>query len=95
MSPHGNQLAASSSSNAGIELQVAIDPTTRVTAIQEYGSWLIAGDHRRRYQPAVNRWLDGGSWRGPTEAAWMTRLLHGAPPPRRSTGTRETLVAHG
>ena len=29
---------------------------------------------------------DGGLWRGPTEADWVTRILHGALPPRESTG---------
>jgi hypothetical protein len=29
---------------------------------------------------------DGGPWRGPTEADWVTRILHGALPPRESTG---------
>jgi hypothetical protein len=29
---------------------------------------------------------DGGTWRGPTYTAWMTRILRGARPPRASTG---------
>jgi len=29
---------------------------------------------------------DGGAWRGPTDAAWTARILHGARPPRASTG---------
>ena len=41
---------------------------------------------RQRYQPEAARSEDGGAWRGPTEAAWMTRLLRGALPPRPSTG---------
>lgn len=27
---------------------------------------------------------DGGIWRGPTEAAWTTRILRGARPPKPS-----------
>ncbi len=41
---------------------------------------------RQRYQPEASRSEDGGAWRGPTDADWMTRLLRGAPPPRASTG---------
>lgn len=41
---------------------------------------------RQRYQPEAGRSEDGGAWRGPTDAAWMTRLLRGALPPRPSTG---------
>jgi len=29
---------------------------------------------------------DGGAWRGPTEAAWTTRILRGARPPKTSSG---------
>ena len=48
----------------------------------------------RPYQVGSSR--DGGTWQGPTEAAWMKRLLRGAPPPRASTGiTPDALVAHG
>jgi hypothetical protein len=28
---------------------------------------------------------DGGIWRGPTEAAWTTRILRGARPPKQPT----------
>jgi hypothetical protein len=39
---------------------------------------------------------DGGIWRGPTDAAWMKRILHGALAPRGSTGTAlDGLVPHG
>jgi len=50
----------------------------------------VAGDHpagdarAERYRPGVP--TDGGVWRGPTAEAWVTRLLRGAPAPRRSTG---------
>jgi hypothetical protein len=29
---------------------------------------------------------DGGDWQGPSEAAWTTRILRGARPPRQPTG---------
>jgi hypothetical protein len=46
------------------------------------------------YQAGVVR--EVGIWRGPTGAAWVTRILDGAPMPRRSTGIRPpALVAHG
>ena len=39
---------------------------------------------------------DGGTWRGPTEAAWTTRILHGARPPRQPAGLPgEASVPHG
>jgi hypothetical protein len=39
---------------------------------------------------------DGGTWRGPTDAAWMTRILRGARPPRTSTGVSSSaVVPHG
>jgi hypothetical protein len=39
---------------------------------------------------------DGGAWQGPTEAAWTTRILRGARPPKPSTGIpREASVPHG
>jgi hypothetical protein len=45
-----------------------------------------------RVHPSV----DGGVWRGPTDAAWMTRLLRGARPPRVSSGMpTEVLVGPG
>jgi hypothetical protein len=30
---------------------------------------------------------DGGVWRGPTDAAWTTRILRGSRPPRPSAPT--------
>ena len=42
------------------------------------------GSERRHYQ--VHPQGDGGDWRGPTEAAWTTRILRGARPPRQPTG---------
>jgi hypothetical protein len=39
---------------------------------------------------------DGGTWRGMTEAAWTTRILRGARPPRPSAGMPdEASVPHG
>ena len=39
---------------------------------------------------------DGGDWRGPTEAAWTTRVLRGARPPRVQSGKpEEASVPHG
>jgi hypothetical protein len=38
---------------------------------------------------------DGELWRGPTEARWVARLLHGARPPRDSAPSPAGLVAHG
>jgi hypothetical protein len=68
--------------------------TVRVPAKQEYGTWLNVGQKTRR--PAAHLSRDGGIWRGPSDAAWMTRLLHGAPPPRPSAAMpSEALVAHG
>jgi hypothetical protein len=37
-------------------------------------------------RPGTGMAHDGGLWRGPTEADWVTRILHGALPPRESTG---------
>ena len=59
-------------------------------ANQELGWWL---DDRPR--PAAEPSLtshDAGLWRGPTDAAWLTRILHGAPPPRTSTPPSESAV---
>jgi len=48
----------------------------------------------KRYE--VRPLEDGGIWQGPTQAAWMTRILRGARPPRESTGSKHgVLVAHG
>ena len=54
-----------------------------------------ADDQRRRQLAAHRPSREGGIWRGPPDAAWMTQLLHGAPPPRTSEMTSEALVAHG
>jgi hypothetical protein len=43
-----------------------------------------AGTLRPQYR--VHPQHDGGLWRGPTEAAWMTRVLRGARPPGQSAG---------
>ena len=48
---------------------------------------------KERYQADLSQ--DGGIWCGPAKAAWMKRLLRGAPPPQESAGTRDALVAHG
>lgn len=37
-----------------------------------------------QYRPFLP--TDGGVWRGPTVEAWVTRILQGAPAPRKSTG---------
>jgi hypothetical protein len=39
---------------------------------------------------------DGGTWRGPTDAAWVTRILRGARPPRASAAMPgDVPVPHG
>ena len=39
---------------------------------------------------------DGGDWRGPTEAAWTTRVLRGTRAPRQPSGKpEEASVPHG
>lgn len=51
----------------------------------------------RRHQPDshdARAAHEGGIWRGPTDGAWMKRLLAGSPPPRWSGGSRDALVAH-
>ena len=60
----------------------------------ELGWWLDDGPRPViAISPPSN---DGGLWRGPTDAAWLTRILHGAPPPRTSTGAAApAVVAHG
>lgn len=60
----------------------ATDATLRDAASRELGTWLDASPRRRA--PTVSG--DGGAWRGASEAAWMTRILRGAPAPRESTG---------
>jgi hypothetical protein len=53
-----------------------------------------AGALRPQYR--VHPQVDGGLWRGPTEAAWMTRVLRGARPPRQPAGkSAEASVPHG
>ena len=42
------------------------------------------GSERPNYR--VRPQDDGGTWRGLTEAAWTTRILRGAPPPRPAGG---------
>ena len=42
------------------------------------------GPERPQYR--VKPQDDGGTWRGPTEAAWTTRILRGARPPKLPTG---------
>lgn len=42
------------------------------------------GPERPQYR--VKPQDDGGTWRGPTEAAWTTRILRGARPPKQPTG---------
>jgi hypothetical protein len=66
---------------------MATENTVRAAAIEELGTWLNATGQRRTNEPATHASRDGGTWRGPTEAVWMTRLLRGASPPRGSTGT--------
>jgi hypothetical protein len=43
-----------------------------------------SGPERPQYR--VKPQDDGGTWRGPTEAAWTTRILRGARPPKQPTG---------
>ena len=74
----------------------ATDRSLRNVASRELGTWLAADQPQRfpRSGGALPR--DAGLWRGPTESAWMTTLLHGALPPRPSTGTpAEPPIAHG
>lgn len=47
--------------------------------------------HEHEAVPSKDGWI----WGGPGEAIWVMRLLHGAPPPRESTGTRDVLVVRG
>lgn len=63
------------------------------TGSQELGWWL---DDRERPAGEFSRPSDdAGAWRGPTDAAWLTRILHGAPPPRTSTSAgASAMVAH-
>ena len=52
------------------------------------------GPDRPQYR--VRPQEDGGTWRGPTEDAWTTRVLRGARPPRQATGKPgEVSVPHG
>ena len=52
------------------------------------------GPDRPQYR--VHPQDDGGIWRGPTEAAWTTRILRGARPPKPPTGlSGEASVPHG
>ena len=52
------------------------------------------GPERPQYR--VHPQDDGGTWQGPTEAAWTTRILRGARPPKPSTGIpEEASVPHG
>ena len=59
------------------------------------------GDHAaergpERPQYRVRPQDDGGTWRGPSEAAWTERILRGARPPRQPTGMPgEASVPHG
>jgi hypothetical protein len=55
---------------------IAIDPRDDEADLNDPG--------RPRY--VVPQETDGGVWRGPTEAAWTTRILRGTPPPRQPTG---------
>ena len=84
---HPCKPGASGSSNAGIEWPVATETTIRDAAAREFGTWLGTGD--RNWNPPHEAGLsdDGGIWRGPTQAEWTKRLLRGAPPPRKSTGS--------
>lgn len=52
------------------------------------------GPERPQYR--VRQQDDGGTWRGPTEAAWTARILRGARAPSPSTGIpAEASVPHG
>jgi hypothetical protein len=49
-----------------------------------------------RPQYRVHPQVDGGLWRGPTEAAWTTRVLRGARPPRQPAARPgDASVPHG
>ena len=75
---------------------MATDSTIREAASREFGTWLAAGGHQRNERSGARPPEDGGVWGGPTEAAWMKKLLRGALPPRESAGMAVgALVAHG
>jgi hypothetical protein len=75
---------------------MATEDTVRRAAIEELGTWFGAGSERQPNGPRTYASRDGGTWRGPTDAAWMTRLLGGAPRPRGSMDIGPPgLVAHG
>jgi hypothetical protein len=63
--------------------------------LQPAGSQTGAGADQAHEHPAerpqyrIRPQDDGGLWRGPTEAAWTTRILRGTRPPRPSPATPE------
>jgi hypothetical protein len=68
------------------------DDTSEITGHDDQAHEIALERPAYRVRPSD----DGGTWRGPTEAAWMTRLLRGARPPRESPGMpTETLPASG
>lgn len=70
---------------------VAIEPAATGTANDQAHE---TGAERPQYR--VRPQDDGGAWQGPTEAAWTTRILRGARPPKPSTGIpREASIPHG
>ena len=58
------------------------DRSLKDAASRELGPWIGVAHPKTNGLSGATHPHDGGIWRGPTEAAWTTRLLHGAPPPR-------------
>jgi len=54
----------------------------------------VAGG-RDKPEPDVAVARDGGLWRGPSEARWITQVPHGAPLPRASAHACADVVPHG
>ena len=75
-------------------IPVALQPATTTTIERESDQAHERPSRRPHYE--VRPQDDGGTWRGPTDEAWTTRILRGARPPRASTGMpSDPFVPHG
>ena len=70
----------------GVTRAVSARPGSGTLGSERRGNPARPDRGTRAIRAIVHPSEDGGTWRGPTAAAWTTRLLRGAPAPRESTG---------